>query len=519
MSEGLSLADLAPERRVNLAASPGQALLDLAGLVRSGRRALAVMTVDLHADRALDDPRASFESTLAPTSPTSPVATTRVIGPASGGVVDGPGRVALITAIGPLAPRIAAALGPELGLAVDLGLAWDVTADELVDLITDAHPIDTLGLALPPAAYAALGPALRRAQGRLALFATARGPLATALARYGVAPVDDLGALVRATATRPADRPRGRRVAVVTGTGPLAALVPAALSDAGLELARLSPATRAHLESELPAATRYAPLVRIPGATARHVELALESLRSDLFVEHALAIDVPGHPPRDPSIEARHLAALATAARALTAGPSPLPPEPAPTPRAAALIAAQRLMRRTTLDRAATCQLLVALEPTLTPTPAFPVASLAAAVRAARTVGYPVLLGATRIADDEALATAWEALLGTIDDAVQLQGAVPTTALTYHRDPLPHATIGDDPVALPARQAELDARPAALRRALIALSRLACGLPEIARLDLAIAADGALVDARATLAEATAAEGDTPSAADESALM
>ncbi len=493
-----------------LAGSPTQALLDLGRLVREGA-ACAIMTADLQADRGLDDPRASLDTTLGPTDDERRPRVTRLIGPASGGVVHGTGGVALISAIGPLAPRIAAAIGRELGWAIDLGLGWDVSADEVLSaLIASGSGIHTIGLALPPAPFRPLATALRAAQGRIAVFAlaTPKSTLAAALARYDVACVSDLGALARALATPPSERARGPRIGVVTGTGPLAAFVAPAFEAAGLVLARPSQATLAHLASELPTNTRTTPFVQIPGATERHAALAVESLRADLLLEHVFAFDLPGFLPRDPLIEAPHLAALATAARALATPPSPLPPEPAHSPRAETLVAAALLMRRTVIERETTCALLQALAPELKAAAAFPVASLAAAIHTGRRIGYPLLLGSAiaPLADEAALIERWEALLaGLVPTEAPFDRRAPDpfaahliqrapselTTLRYVSKPLPSVTLveAERTIALPARMEELSAA-GALAPALLALSRLSARAPEVATVDLVVAPGG-----------------------------
>jgi len=511
-----------------LGGSPTQALLDLGRLVREAIP-YAIMTADLQADRGLDDPRAALEATLAGGEHAGEERRTRVIGPASGGLVQGPGGVALVGAIGPLAARIAAAIGPELGLAIDLGLAWVLAAHELVPGLIESG-MHTLGLALEPAAYRPLARILREAQGRVAIFALApsHSVLAQSLAAYGVACVADLGALARALATPPSERPRGTRIAVVTGTGPLASFVAPAFEAAGLRLARPSQATLAHLESELPAQTRTTTFIQIPGATQRHAALAVESLRADFLVAHVFAFDLPGFPPRDPMIEAAHLAALATAATSIATPPSPLPAEPAQPPRAETLVAAALLMRRVTLDRESCSALLTALAPELKAAPVFAVASLAAAHNAARRSGYPVMLGSTPLADETALTRHWEALLaGLVPSeapydrrsadpfaAHVIQRAPATqTELHYSATPLPRVTVSGSPqtIALPARQAELALVPR-LAHALVALSRLSARAPEVATLELVLggSADNGdtcvIIDASATLVAAAGAE-------------
>jgi len=520
IAQTFDLASLAAAN--TLGGSPTQALFDLGRIVREALASVVVMTVDLHADRSLDDPRVAFDQALGDPD----VRRTRVIGPASGGISSSSGGVALISAIGPLAPRIATAIGGDLGLAVDLGLGWDLAAEGLIAaVLASGQRFHTLGLALTPSAYRGLARALRAAQGHVAIFAlaAAQSPTALALAGYGVACVSDLGALARALATAPADRPRGNRIAVVTGTGPLSALVAPALEAAGLQLAKPSQATLGHLASELPAQTRMTPFVQIPGATARHAALAVESLRADFLIEHVFAFDLPGFAPRDPAIEAPHLAALATAARALAAGASPIPTPSGATPRAEALVAAAQLMRRTTLERETTTALLVALAGTATPlrpSAAFPVASLAAAHNAARRIGYPVLLGTSpdAIIDDDALTERWEALrsgLATSEVpfdrrapdpfAAHVIQRAPTTAiqLTYRATPMPTVVIaGGLSLALPVRASELSANPA-IAPALQALSHLAERTPEVATLALVVQTNDdacVIIHATATLA-------------------
>lgn len=518
----ISLDTLGSPDLPTIASTPAQAQLDLRDAARGGL-ALVVVTTDLQADRALDDPHAAFIETF---DDPDDHARTRVIGPASGGVHTGPGGALLVTAIGPLAARIAQAIGPELALAIDLGHAWDLGAAELVSALADDPRIETLhtlGLALPPAAWPALAPALRRLQGRLALFAhapSADGALARALAAHGVACLDDLGALARALATPPADRPRGPRVAVVTSTTPLGALVAPALTAAGLTLAAPSQATIDQLASELPERTRFTPFIRIPDPTRRHAELARESLAADLRVDHVLAFDLPGHPARDPSIEARHLAALAAATAALAHPPSPLPAaltEP-PSPRAEALVAAALLMRKRTLDRDATLALLTAFDPSLTRAPAIAIANLAGASSAARQLGYPVRLGddPTPIADERALESRWQSIvaaLSTTDPHLALSvtpAPADVTTLRYRAQLLPIVTITSPAheLALPARVTDLEPL-GALTPLVIALSRVAMTLPAVRSLELT-AASGAdhpvvLIHASATL---TAPESD-----------
>ena len=357
------------------------------------------MTTDLQADRALDDPRASFDAALGDD------ASLRIIGPASGGLHTGTGKVAFLSAIGPLAPRLVQAIGPELGLAIDLGLAWDLQPEDLVPSIIDAG-YTTLGLALPEAHYPALAPALQAARGRLAVFAVATA-LAPHLAGYDVATVPDLGSLARALSVPSAARPRGRRVAVVTGTGPLAAFVAPAFEAASLRLTAPSQATIDHLTSELPARTTMQPFIQIPGATERHAALAVESVRSDLRVEHVFAFDLPGFPARDPHLEAAHLGALATASLALAKPPSEVVASEPPT-RAATLVAATLLMRRVRLGHDEAVTLLTAIEPSMTAAPSHQVANVAHAINAARRLGYPVLLDAEAVADEAALLARWE---------------------------------------------------------------------------------------------------------------
>lgn len=503
----LDLASLDPSRVPALDGSPTQALLDLSRAARA-RVPLVVMHADPNADRALDDPRATVADRLAADPQT------RLIGPASAGLFAGPGRVALVTAMGPLVPPMLRALGDRLGLAIDLGLAWDVGAAEILATLA-AGPFEVIGLAVPDTALGpALARSLRQVQGRVAVFALACGQAALALSRYDVACVADLAALVRALA---ADvRPSGRRVAVVTGTGPLGDLVPAALSAAGLTLTAPSAVTAAHLASELPLRTTLDPLVRIPGATTRHVETARTALASDPTVDHVLALDVPGHPARDPFAEAAHLAHLAAASHALAAGPSPLIADADGHPRVEALVAASLLMRRARLDHTATTSLLTAFDDTLASAPAVPVASLAAARQAARQVGYPVLLAPslTPIADDAGLVERWESLLEasriapaplTARDAdpfaarVVVHAAAAPRALTYSAGPLPFVDLGDRTLALPLRERDLEAHPATLRPALRALSHLCQHAPDVASIALLLGADGTLLFAEATL--------------------
>lgn len=503
----LDLATLDPARALTLDGSPTQALLDLSRAARA-RAPLVVMRADPNADRALDDPRAAIADRLAADPQT------RLLGPASAGLFAGPGRVALVTAIGPLVPPMLRALGDRLGLAIDLGLAWDVDAAEVLAALATG-PFEVIGLALPDTALGpALARSLRHVQGRAAVFALACGQAALALSRYDVACVPDLAALVRALA---ADvRPSGRRVAVVTGTGPVADLVPAALSAAGLALTPPSAVTAAHLASELPLRTTLDPLVRIPGATTRHVEAARTALASDPTIDHVLALDLPGHPARDPFAEAAHLAHLATASHALAAGRSPLIADADEHPRVEALVAASLLMRRARLDHASTTSLLTALDDTLASAPAVPVASLAAARQAARELGYPVLLAPSLapIADDGDLVARWESLLEasrsaparlTARDAdpfaarVVVHASTEATTLTYSAGPLPSVDLGDRTLALPLRERDLAACPASLRPALRALSHLCQHAPDIASIALLLGADGRLLFAEATL--------------------
>jgi len=501
------LALLDPARTPTLAGSPTQALLDLSREARAGTP-LVVMSADPHADRALDDPRAAFAGAL------GDEARTRLIGPASGGLVSGPGRVALVTAIGPLLPPLVRALGDRLGLAVDLGLAWDVDAAEVLAALGEGR-FDLVGLALPEAAFTAgLARALRVLQGRTGVLALAAGEAAQALGRYDVACAPDLAGLVRALASD--ERPRGPRVAVVTGTGPLAELVPSALLAAGLELAAPSPATAAHLASELPLRSTLAPMIRIPGATPRHVELARAALANDATIDHVLTLDLPGHVARDPFAEAAHLARLHGVSAALCQGPSPLLPAVAEDPRLEAIVAASLLMRRTHLDRATTASLLTALDDALATRPALPVASLPAAQQAARHLGYPVLLlpATTPVADEPTLIETWEALLEQARSEtapLERRDADPFAArfvvhaadapltLTFTAAPLPSVLLGGRSIGLPLRERDLEHCPAPARPALRALSHLCQHTPAVASLELTLAADGALLHAHATL--------------------
>ncbi len=455
------------------------------------------MTTDVQADRAIDDPRAAFERALGDNEPR-----VRVIGPASGGVQSSTGKVAFISAIGPLAPRLTQAIGPELGVAIDIGLAWDLHPAELIPAIIDAG-YTTLGLALPESHFRDLAPTLQAARGRVAVFALATS-LAPHLAPYDVATVPDLGSLVRALSVPSAARPRGRRVAVVTGTGPLAAFVAPAFEAAQLRLTTPSQATIDHLTSELPAHTRMQPFIQIPGATERHAALAVESVRSDLRVEHVFAFDLPGFPARDPHLEAAHLAALATASTALAKPASEVIASEPPT-RAATLVAATLLMRRNRLGHAETTSLLASIEPALSAAPSQQVANVAHAINAARRLGYPVLLDAEPVVDEAHLLTQWESLaIGAYDrhagtESRRIQSAPEATIeVTYAANPMPTAIVGTQSIALPARACDLAGPLAPLVRA---LSSVSSHLPHIASLRLVTRADQpVIVHAEAHLA-------------------
>lgn len=271
--------------------------------------------------------------------------------------------------------------------------------------------------------------------------------------------------------------------------------------------------------------TVLTPLVQIPGATARHVEVAREALDADAAVDHVLAFDLPGSPPRDPFAEGAHLARLVALSETLARGPSPLVPDVDGSAHVEAVVAASLLMRRVTLDRASSASLLASLDDALTVAPAMPVASLAAAARAARQLGYPVLLPPSLdlIGDEATLTTRWELL---VDDArgharetsaprrmdhdpfaarVVVHASSEIAALRYSAVPLPTVRYEGHTLALPLRAMDLEGQPIGLRPALRALSRLCVRAPEIAAMTLVLDSDGTLLHAGATLTEAEAA--------------
>ncbi len=103
--------------------------------------------------------------------------------------------------------------------------------------------------------------------------------------------LEELFDLTLALSSAPA--PRGRRVAVVTNAGGPAIAATDALSDHGLELATLLPATQAALRQFLPAEAAVAnPVDMLPSATPDNFKSAIELAMADEGVDAVLTITV-----------------------------------------------------------------------------------------------------------------------------------------------------------------------------------------------------------------------------------
>ncbi len=103
--------------------------------------------------------------------------------------------------------------------------------------------------------------------------------------------LEELFGLALALSSAPAAR--GRRVVVVTNAGGPAIAATDALSDHGLELAALSPATESALRGFLPAEAAVAnPIDMLPSATPANFRSAIELALADEGVDAALTITV-----------------------------------------------------------------------------------------------------------------------------------------------------------------------------------------------------------------------------------
>lgn len=515
--------------------SPVGATLRLAALVRGGARAVT-MEVDPAVDRALEDPRAETQRALGDA---------RLLGPAAAGVRQGAGAIGLVTALGEPAKDLWDALGEALGIGIDLGLAWDLSPGEALGALVAAGTCDRIGLFLPDLAKGGafgLAQALRAATGKVAVL------VMTHLGQPGIPVLKSLGAavydlrsgpalLIAALRLPPPTYPRGRRVAVISDTGPLGAEAATLLTAFGLELARPAEPTIARLESELPLKTTFGGHLRIPGPTERHLAVARATLAADPGVDHVVTLGLAGTTSDPLALLSGHgplavLAPLAELGRraALPSMPASPPVDAVAEPtllRAHALLSAALIMRRRELAGDEASTLLANLEAGLTALPSIPVASLAAARAAARRVGYPVSLDrdGPALADEAALDAAWEGLLGDLrrDPSDEPRdprwdprwvSRVAPIVVDYSARPLPvitfrAATHGPRLLALPLDPRDLgasnapghdaDGVHATLAPLFRALERVAASLPEVARAEVRATETGAITTARLEL--------------------
>lgn len=505
-----------------LSAHPLEALLQLEKAARDGRQ-LVVMTADLRLDPDLRDETGEHLDPRdhqgidrrALTLLQAKRGEVRVLGPASGGYLRGPGKVALISQMGPAFPALAERLGPHLGLGIDLGLGWDMVAGELLTWVADetGENLHTVVLVLPPSSpeaspeaepahpwsHLALGLAALIDRG-LTVLAVATGPDADALALHGVETSPDLGSLL----ARAMVEPKAGPLAVISTMG-TDTVVDGLIDSFGLELADLAEKTLLTLERELPRATRLGAHLKIPNPSARHLQVARQALSEDPAVGAVwLAVGDP-----DPWASARAFAACVKKH-------TPIPREPSePRQRVMAELMGLRLMKRLELDRDQVVRLLA-----INSAPTWMVTSLAAAHDAAGRIGYPVRLSPsqTEVPDRDALTLAWETLLADQRELVpnthprgprdtddwrprRLLPAVPTVQASYRAHPLPFATIDGHRVAMPCES--LATRHSLGRPELVpllrALSELAWHHPDVVSLDLEVDGEGRLVDARGAL--------------------
>jgi hypothetical protein len=469
------------------------------------------MPADLREDRAHPDDgaaRAAFDAARGET---------RVLGPGSGGVHARGGDIGLLSALGPAVSPLLEALGDRIGLAVDLGLAWDLgSADALTDLeaaIAEGH-LRLLLLALPmphdeatTALWREASPALRALEGRVPMVAVATGPFAEYLENRGIATLPSRAGLAH-VARLPQPRTGTSKIAVISPLAPTSSWLGGALAAAGLSLAEPAAETLAQLESELPRHARLGGHVQIPTPTARHLEVARTALASDPGV--ALVWTAT---EGDPQLGVDALAATLRAHAALSEGPSPLP-SPAGDEAGSALLYARRLMRRDVIERSEALAILGAFT-RLEVAPSIAVANLAMATHAAARLGFPVLLGpgaTAPIADASALTTAWEALLADLSAAssdvdpwgsrhiIPVRGETRSVRVTLTPLPVLEVSGANLRVALPLRDRELDRLGplGPLARALEAVA----DLPEVRSLSALATVDGTVLDAAITLARA-----------------
>ncbi len=506
-----------------LSASPVEGLLQLK---KAGREKVAttILPADLRWDRAHADEeaaRAAFDEARQDT---------RVLGPASGGVAVGPGGVALLSALGPTVASVRGALGDDLGLAVDLGLAWDISTSEVLEALRSSPEwgrIRLLLVALPePAApgdeasmlWLDAAPALREYAGELPIVALGRGPLRDCLENRDIATVSSLDALIAAARLPKSSSTQGR-IAIISALTPLSTWFDGALRAAGLELAAPKSDTLAHLETELPRHARLGGHIRIPTPTERHLEVARSALEADSEVDLVWV----ARPVPEPHVQAEAIAARLRAERALATGPSPISSSSADAEDlGSALLYARRLMKRDVIERSEALGILAAVAPRpLSQAPSIAVASLAMARHAASRLGYPVLLGPgsrSPLADETSLTEAWESLVAGLGPAspghqrheadpwssrhiVPIRG--PLVHLRWSSFPLPTLIIeGPTPATLPSplREREL-AQLGPLGPLAEALEAIAHRLPELQAMTALATEDGTALDATLTLAQ------------------